>query len=117
MIYLIPIGSIIYGLLLYYNIFIPRVYHGSAEGNIIFGVVTLIIIPILQKFDDKYDGKNLKKDNLKFNFKYIDKCYIVYMIGTIIVLAQLFEFINNDILFVITLFFMSFCRNILDFIK
>ena len=102
MIYLIPIGSILYGLLLYYNLFTPRVYHGSAMGNIIFGIIFLVAIPFL---------KSLEKEekNKPFSENYF--CFSIYGIGSVLVLLHLYEIYKSDIMFVLTVLIMSFCQS------
>jgi len=107
MIYLIPIGSILYGLLLYYDLFIPRVYRGSAMENIIFGIIFLIAIPFLKKLE--------KDNNQPFSKNYF--CFSIYFIGIILVLLHLYEFYTSDIIFISTLLVMSFCQSIVDKIK
>jgi len=108
---IIPIGSIIYGLLLHYHIYTPTRYHGSAEGNIIFGILFLMAVPFLRNLDKKYDKKCETKNNCAKE-SYV--CLIVHTIGLIVVVMYLYDKIHNEVLFLSAILIMSFCQNIVD---
>lgn len=102
MIYVIPIASLLYGLLLHYELFIPKIYHGSAIGNILFGILFLIAIPFLKRLE-----KNEKNQSFSSNYF----CFGIYVLGSVLIVVHLYELYDSDLMFISAIVIMAFCQS------
>ena len=105
--YMLSIFLIFYGVIMHYEIFIPRIDRGGPAMYILMGIISLIVMP----FWDKYDkGEKKALENHYF-------CFIVYISSVVLIVSYFLELITSDWAFMLAVLSTSICQVMVDFFK